>query len=107
MDRSGAIAGSRRFEDVEVPPFTSSAATAIAQYYDDAGAFSGDESEVPRPGYGYPTFADDRHCLVVAIFALRILSIISVYLMIAVNRFEGFDLCYVGFLSSHCFPCNG
>ncbi|VDO03061.1 unnamed protein product [Rodentolepis nana] len=50
LDRSGAIAGSRRFEDVEIPPFTSSVATTMAQYYDDAGAFSCDESDAPRPG---------------------------------------------------------
>ncbi|VUZ45756.1 unnamed protein product [Hymenolepis diminuta] len=50
LDRSGAIAGSRRFEEVEIPPFTSSAATTMAQYYDDVGAFSGDESDAPRPG---------------------------------------------------------
>nr|CDS31646.1 adducin related protein [Hymenolepis microstoma] len=50
LDRSGAIAGSRRFEDVEIPPFTSSVASTMAQYYDDGGAFSCDESDAPRPG---------------------------------------------------------
>ncbi|KAM7539697.1 hypothetical protein Aperf_G00000033318 [Anoplocephala perfoliata] len=60
LDRSGAIAGSRRFEDVEVPPFASSAATAIAQFYDDAGAFSGDESDAPRPGTLRRQWSDQR-----------------------------------------------
>ncbi|VDM00665.1 unnamed protein product [Schistocephalus solidus] len=50
LDRSGACSpGVRHYDDVEVPPFASSAAATIAQYYDE-GAFSGDESEIPRPG---------------------------------------------------------
>lgn len=60
LDRLGAITGSRRFEDVEVPPFSSSAATAIAQYYDDVGAFSGDESETARPGTLRRQWSDQR-----------------------------------------------
>ncbi|KAL5967873.1 Alpha-adducin [Taenia solium] len=60
LDRSGAVTGTRRFEDVEVPPFTSSAATAIAQYYDDTGAFSGDESDAPRPGTLRRQWSDQR-----------------------------------------------
>ncbi|VDN20864.1 unnamed protein product [Dibothriocephalus latus] len=50
LDRSGACSpGVRHYDDVEVPPFASSAAATIAQYYDE-GVFSGDESEAPRPG---------------------------------------------------------
>ncbi|BHF60857.1 Adducin 3 (Gamma) [Sparganum proliferum] len=50
LDRSGACSpGVRHYDDVEVPPFASSAAATIAQFYDE-GAFSGDESEAPRPG---------------------------------------------------------
>uniref|UniRef100_A0A5K3FSP2 Aldolase_II domain-containing protein n=2 Tax=Mesocestoides corti TaxID=53468 RepID=A0A5K3FSP2_MESCO len=60
LDRSGALAGNKRFDDVEVPPFTSSAAATIAHYYDDTGAFSGDESEGPRPGTLRRQWSDRR-----------------------------------------------
>jgi len=51
LDRSGACSlGTRRYDDVEIPPFTSSAAATIAHYYDESYTFSGDESDFPRPG---------------------------------------------------------